>query len=70
MYYVCLILAIAIAFFAGRFCVSIAAGIERRWLRRLVFWTIIFPGVAAVCLYAIAVFGDDMLLLRFPRLFI
>ena len=70
MYYVSLILAIAVAFFSGRSCVSSAARIERRWLRRLVFWLVIFPSVSAICLYATATFGDDMILLRLPRLFI
>jgi hypothetical protein len=70
MYSVSLILAIAGAFFAGRFSVSIAARIERRWLRRLVIWLVVFPSVSAVCLYATATFGDDMILLRLPRLFI
>jgi len=70
MYYVSLILAIAVAFFAGRFCVSVAARIERRWLRRLVFWLVVFPSVSTVCLYTTATFGDDMILVRLPRLFI
>ena len=70
MYYVSLIVAIAVAFFAGRFCVSVAAGIERRWLRRLVFWLVVFPSVSTVCLYATMTFGDDMILLRLPGLFI
>lgn len=70
MYYVSLILAIAAAFLAGRFCVSIAAKIDRRWLRRLVFWLVVFPGVSAFCLYTMASFGDDMVLVRWPRLFL
>lgn len=70
MYYVSLILAFVVAFFTGRFSVSIAARIERRWLRRLVFWLVVFPTVAAVCLYAMASFGDDMVLVRWPRLFV
>lgn len=70
MYYVCLILAIVSAFFAARFCVSIAAGIDRRWLRRSVFWLAVLPGVLTICLSMIITVGDDMILLRLPRLFI
>jgi hypothetical protein len=70
MYYACLIIAISLACFAGRFCVTLSARIERRWLRRLIFWLAVFPGVSVVCLYATASFGDDMILVRLPRLFI